>query len=103
MRRRGAAILFLAGPLPDQRPAAHRLLVLHPPQVGVRPAAQQPRRRAALPAPVRKIRRPGRLPGPLCPKALDGKTTTVRILSTLIEADGGRAGIAGHDLAAEPG
>jgi len=27
----------------------------------------------------------------------------LRILSTLIEADGGRAGIAGHDLAAEPG
>jgi ABC-2 type transport system ATP-binding protein len=32
-----------------------------------------------------------------------GKTTTVRILSTLIEADGGRASVAGHDLAAEPG
>jgi ABC-2 type transport system ATP-binding protein len=31
-----------------------------------------------------------------------GKTTTVRILSTLIEADGGRASVAGHDLAAEP-
>jgi ABC-2 type transport system ATP-binding protein len=28
-----------------------------------------------------------------------GKTTTVRILSTLIEADGGRASVAGHDLA----
>ncbi|MFC0546326.1 ATP-binding cassette domain-containing protein [Kutzneria chonburiensis] len=31
-----------------------------------------------------------------------GKTTTVRILSTLINADGGRARINGHDLAAEP-
>ena len=31
-----------------------------------------------------------------------GKTTTVRILSTLIGADGGQARIAGHDLAAEP-
>jgi ABC-2 type transport system ATP-binding protein len=31
-----------------------------------------------------------------------GKTTTVRILSTLINADGGRARINGHDLAAAP-
>jgi ABC-2 type transport system ATP-binding protein len=31
-----------------------------------------------------------------------GKTTTVQILSTLIPADGGRATIAGHDLAAAP-
>jgi ABC-2 type transport system ATP-binding protein len=31
-----------------------------------------------------------------------GKTTTVRILSTLINADGGRARINGHDLTAEP-
>ncbi|MFI9380828.1 ATP-binding cassette domain-containing protein [Kutzneria sp. NPDC052558] len=31
-----------------------------------------------------------------------GKTTTVRILSTLINADGGVAGVAGHDIAREP-
>src|SRR6266478_8225489 len=31
-----------------------------------------------------------------------GKTTTVQILSTLISADGGKARIAGHDLAREP-
>ncbi len=32
-----------------------------------------------------------------------GKTTTVRILSTLLAADGGTARVAGHDVAAEPG
>jgi ABC-2 type transport system ATP-binding protein len=32
-----------------------------------------------------------------------GKTTTVRILSTLITADGGTVNVAGHDLKAEPG
>jgi ABC-2 type transport system ATP-binding protein len=31
-----------------------------------------------------------------------GKTTTVQILSTLITADGGRAEVAGHDLARDP-
>src|SRR5687768_16870106 len=31
-----------------------------------------------------------------------GKTTMVRILSTLIRADAGSARIAGHDLATEP-
>src|SRR5262245_43277791 len=31
-----------------------------------------------------------------------GKTTAVRILSTLIGFDGGQASIAGHDVAAEP-
>ena len=31
-----------------------------------------------------------------------GKTTAVKILSTLIHADGGSARVAGHDLAAEP-
>ncbi|WP_055550462.1 ATP-binding cassette domain-containing protein [Streptomyces sp. NBRC 110028] len=31
-----------------------------------------------------------------------GKTTTVQILSTLIAADGGRAQVAGHDVAASP-
>ncbi|MFE7131689.1 ATP-binding cassette domain-containing protein [Streptomyces sp. NPDC057638] len=31
-----------------------------------------------------------------------GKTTTVQILSTLISADGGRAHVAGHDVAASP-
>ncbi|MFI6347491.1 ATP-binding cassette domain-containing protein [Streptomyces sp. NPDC050560] len=31
-----------------------------------------------------------------------GKTTTVQILSTLIPADGGRAQVAGHDIAAAP-
>ena len=31
-----------------------------------------------------------------------GKTTTVQILSTLISADGGKARMAGHDLAREP-
>jgi ABC-2 type transport system ATP-binding protein len=31
-----------------------------------------------------------------------GKTTTVQILSTLIGSGGGRASIAGHDLATEP-
>jgi ABC-2 type transport system ATP-binding protein len=31
-----------------------------------------------------------------------GKTTAVKILSTLIRADGGDARVAGHDLAAEP-
>jgi ABC-2 type transport system ATP-binding protein len=31
-----------------------------------------------------------------------GKTTMVHILSTLIGADGGEMGVAGHDLAAEP-
>ncbi|WP_432031869.1 ATP-binding cassette domain-containing protein [Streptomyces antibioticus] len=31
-----------------------------------------------------------------------GKTTAVQILSTLVTADGGRARIAGHDLAADP-
>ena len=35
-----------------------------PSQVGIRPVAQQPRRHAAVPAPIRPIRRPGRLPGP---------------------------------------
>ena len=32
-----------------------------------------------------------------------GKTTTVRILSTLLAADGGTARVAGHDPATEPG
>jgi ABC-2 type transport system ATP-binding protein len=32
-----------------------------------------------------------------------GKTTTVRILSTLVAADGGTARVAGHDLRTEPG
>jgi ABC-2 type transport system ATP-binding protein len=32
-----------------------------------------------------------------------GKTTTVRILSTLITADGGEISVAGHDLKTEPG
>jgi ABC-2 type transport system ATP-binding protein len=32
-----------------------------------------------------------------------GKTTIVRILSTLLAADGGTARVAGHDVAAEPG
>ncbi|KJK57518.1 ATP-binding cassette domain-containing protein [Saccharothrix sp. ST-888] len=31
-----------------------------------------------------------------------GKTTTVQILSTLVTADGGRASVAGHDLAESP-
>lgn len=31
-----------------------------------------------------------------------GKTTTVNILSTLVPADGGRAEVAGHDVAAAP-
>ncbi|MEU2302147.1 ATP-binding cassette domain-containing protein [Streptomyces antibioticus] len=31
-----------------------------------------------------------------------GKTTAVQILSTLVAADGGRARVAGHDLAADP-
>ena len=31
-----------------------------------------------------------------------GKTTTVQILSTLIGADGGQVGVAGHDLATDP-
>ncbi|MEB8337398.1 ATP-binding cassette domain-containing protein [Streptomyces endophyticus] len=31
-----------------------------------------------------------------------GKTTTVRILSTLVDADGGRAQVAGHDVAGSP-
>uniref|UniRef100_A0AAU2JRW6 ABC-type xenobiotic transporter n=1 Tax=Streptomyces sp. NBC_00049 TaxID=2903617 RepID=A0AAU2JRW6_9ACTN len=31
-----------------------------------------------------------------------GKTTTVQILSTLIEADGGRARVVGHDLGQDP-
>src|SRR5260221_12061398 len=31
-----------------------------------------------------------------------GKTTTVQILSTLIDADGGEARVAGHDVAREP-
>ncbi|THA27510.1 ATP-binding cassette domain-containing protein [Streptomyces sp. RKND-216] len=31
-----------------------------------------------------------------------GKTTTVQILSTLVGADGGRAQVAGHDIAASP-
>jgi ABC-2 type transport system ATP-binding protein len=31
-----------------------------------------------------------------------GKTTTVRILSTLLAADGGSARVAGHDPATEP-
>src|SRR5918994_4723638 len=31
-----------------------------------------------------------------------GKTTAVRILTTLLQADGGRAEVAGHDVAAEP-
>jgi len=32
-----------------------------------------------------------------------GKTTAIRILSTLLRADGGRASVAGHDVADEPG
>ena len=32
-----------------------------------------------------------------------GKTTTVRILSTLLRPDGGTVRVAGHDLATEPG
>ena len=32
-----------------------------------------------------------------------GKSTTVRILVTLTTADGGRATVAGHDVAREPG
>ncbi|MBF9131216.1 ATP-binding cassette domain-containing protein [Plantactinospora sp. S1510] len=31
-----------------------------------------------------------------------GKTTTVQILSTLLDADGGKVRVAGHDLAADP-
>src|SRR5437870_341466 len=31
-----------------------------------------------------------------------GKTTAVQILSTLIRADGGKAWVAGHDVAREP-
>jgi ABC-2 type transport system ATP-binding protein len=31
-----------------------------------------------------------------------GKTTAVRILATLLPADGGRAAVAGHDVASEP-
>ena len=37
-----------------------------------------------------------------CPKPLDGKTTTVRILSTLSKPDAGQAWVAGKDLAREP-
>ncbi|MFD1828637.1 ATP-binding cassette domain-containing protein [Streptomyces desertarenae] len=32
-----------------------------------------------------------------------GKTTAVRILATLVRPDGGRAAVAGHDVAREPG
>ncbi|CAN7158868.1 ATP-binding cassette domain-containing protein [Terrabacter sp. LjRoot27] len=32
-----------------------------------------------------------------------GKTTAVKILSTLLKADGGTASVAGHDVATEPG
>ncbi|CAL9445665.1 Daunorubicin_doxorubicin resistance ATP-binding protein DrrA [Streptomyces sp. enrichment culture] len=31
-----------------------------------------------------------------------GKTTAVRVLATLVRPDGGRAGVAGHDVAREP-
>src|ERR1700755_3326984 len=45
--------------------------------------------------------RPGTALGVLGPNGA-GKTTAVRILATLIAADGGSARIAGHDVAAEP-
>ncbi|MEE1938344.1 ATP-binding cassette domain-containing protein [Streptomyces sp. TRM 70361] len=45
--------------------------------------------------------RPGTVHGLLGPNGA-GKTTAVRILATLARADGGRATVAGHDVAREP-
>ncbi|MFJ4095289.1 ATP-binding cassette domain-containing protein [Kitasatospora sp. NPDC089913] len=45
--------------------------------------------------------RPGTVLGLLGPNG-SGKTTTVRILSTLLRPDEGRAWVAGHDVTAEP-
>ena len=44
---------------------------------------------------------PGSVLGLLGPNGA-GKTTAVRTLATLLEPDGGRARVAGHDVAAEP-
>ena len=54
---------------------------------------------------ARRVRPRGRRPGSVCgllgPNGA-GKTTAVRILATLLRADGGRAWIDGVDVAAEP-
>ncbi|MYV58331.1 ATP-binding cassette domain-containing protein [Streptomyces sp. SID4931] len=47
------------------------------------------------------VARPGTVLGLLGPNG-SGKTTTVRILSTLLRPDAGRAWIDGHDVAAQP-
>src|SRR5512142_2317355 len=48
------------------------------------------------------VARPGRVLGVLGPNGA-GKTTAVRVLATLLRADGGRARVLGHDVAAQAG
>ena len=62
----------LARPLRNRRSATYRLLVLPAWALAVRPAAQQPRRRPALPPPLHAIRRPDRLHHPLGPRTKAG-------------------------------
>src|SRR6266567_3226839 len=90
-RRNRRTPRHLARPLRDRRPATYRLLVLPPSPLAVRSAAQQPRRRPALPAPLREIRHPDRLQRPLIAAShfIDPVTARRQRTSRLALRDGG--------------